>query len=116
MVKGCKNKDYTERNVTMAWERLKNKYQPTSDPSLVKKERMFRQIFFSKNDFPDLWMITLEEFRMKLQEMGSGMTDDQFMIHMLRYLTSDYELKMILLEKRIRNKENPLEVKSYVRN
>ena len=30
MVKGCKNKDYTEGNATMAWERLKNKYEPTS--------------------------------------------------------------------------------------
>jgi hypothetical protein len=43
MVKGCKNKDYTEGNATMAWERLKNKYKPTSAPSLVKAERLFRQ-------------------------------------------------------------------------
>ena len=38
------------------------------------------------------------------------MTDDQFMIHLLNNLTSDYELQMVLLEKRIGNKDNPLEV------
>jgi hypothetical protein len=38
MVKGCENKDYTEDNVAMAWERLKNKCKPTSDSSLVKKK------------------------------------------------------------------------------
>jgi hypothetical protein len=38
------------------------------------------------------------------------MTDDQFMIHVLNNLTSDYELHMVLLERRIENKENPLEV------
>jgi hypothetical protein len=37
------------------------------------------------------------------------MTYDQFMIHVLNNLTSDYELQMVLLEKRIGSKANPLE-------
>jgi len=45
---------------------------------------------------------------MKLEDMGSAMTDDQYMIHVLKNLTSDYELQMVLLEKRIGNKTNPL--------
>jgi len=36
MIKGCKNKDYEEDNEAMAWEKLKNKCEPTSNPSLVK--------------------------------------------------------------------------------
>jgi hypothetical protein len=48
MEKGCKNKNYSEGNAAMAWERLKNKYEPTSAPSLVKAERLFRQSSFSK--------------------------------------------------------------------
>jgi 3'-phosphoadenosine 5'-phosphosulfate sulfotransferase (PAPS reductase)/FAD synthetase len=47
---------------------------------------------------------------MKLEDMGSTMTDDQFMIHVMSNLTSDYESQMVLLEKRIHNKENPTEV------
>ena len=46
---------------------------------------------------------------MKLEDMRSAMTDDQFMIHVLNNLTSDYELQMVLLEKRIGSKANPLE-------
>jgi hypothetical protein len=110
IVKGCKNKDYTEGNVEMAWERLNNKYEPMSVPSLMKTERMFRQSSFCKNEYPYAWITTLEEFRMKLEDMGSEMTDDQFMIHVLSDLTSDYELQMVLLEKIIGIKENPLEV------
>jgi hypothetical protein len=110
MAKGCKNKDYTEGDAAMSWERLKNKYEPISVLSLVKTERIFRQRFLCKNEYPVAWIKTLEEFRMKLEDMWSAMTDDQFMIHVLNNLTSDYELHMVLLERRIENKENPLEV------
>jgi gag-polypeptide of LTR copia-type len=110
MVKGCKDKDFTEGNATMAWERLKNKYEPTSAPSLVKRERLFRQSSLTRNEDPDAWISTLEELRTKLEDMGSIMTDDQFLIHVLNNLTTDYELQMVLLEKRIGDKSNPLEV------
>jgi hypothetical protein len=53
MIKGLKNKDYTEVNATMPWERLKNKYEPTSAISLVKIERLFKQRSLCKNDNPD---------------------------------------------------------------
>jgi hypothetical protein len=76
MVKGCKNKEYSEGNVGMAWERLKNKYEPTSTPSLVKIERMFMQRTLFKNKDPDAWITSFEEFRMKLEEMVSTITDD----------------------------------------
>jgi hypothetical protein len=36
LVKGFNNKDYPDGNASMAWERLKNKYEPQSAPSLVK--------------------------------------------------------------------------------
>jgi hypothetical protein len=48
LVKGCKNKDYTDGNTSLAWERLKNKYEPQSAPSLVKMEKQFRQSALKK--------------------------------------------------------------------
>jgi hypothetical protein len=42
--------------------------------------------------------------------MRPGMTDYQLIIRLLKNLTSDYELQMVLSEKRIGNKENPLEL------
>jgi hypothetical protein len=43
LVKGCKNKNYADGNANMAWERLKNKFEPSSAPSLVKLEKKFLQ-------------------------------------------------------------------------
>jgi hypothetical protein len=53
MVKGCKNKDHTKTNAAMAWQKLKCKYEATSDPSLVKTERLVRQSSLFKNEDPD---------------------------------------------------------------
>jgi hypothetical protein len=84
---------------------LKNKYEQTSASSLVKTEKLlFSQRSLCKNEDPDSWITTLEEFRMKLDNIGSSMTDDQFMIHVINNPTSDYELQVVLLEKGIGNK------------
>jgi hypothetical protein len=42
--------------------------------------------------------------------MGSNMTNDQFIVQALNSLTSDYKLQMLLLEKQIGNKDNPLSI------
>jgi hypothetical protein len=110
LVKGCKNNDYTEGNATMAWKRLKNKYDPTSAPYLANTQRMFRQSPLRNNEDPDAWITTFEEFRMKLDDIASAMTHDQFMIHLVNNLTSKYELQMVILAKRIGNMENHFEV------
>jgi hypothetical protein len=47
---------------------------------------------------------------LKLEVMVSFMTDDQFMIQVLNSLTNDYKLQMLLLEKWIGSKENPLNI------
>ena len=39
IVKGCKTKDHQDGNAASAWERLKNKYEPVSAPTLVKLEK-----------------------------------------------------------------------------
>jgi hypothetical protein len=48
--------------------------------------------------------------KIKLEVMGSYMTDDQIVTQVLNGLTNDYELQMLLLEKRIGSKENPLTI------
>jgi hypothetical protein len=39
LVKGCKNKDFADGNASVACTRLKNKFEPSSAPSLVKLEK-----------------------------------------------------------------------------
>jgi hypothetical protein len=45
---------------------------------------------------------------LKLEVIGSFMTDDQFIVKVLNSLTNDYKLQMLLLEKWIGRKEKPL--------
>ena len=46
-------------------------------------------------------MTELDDLCIRLEDMGSGIFDNQFMIHILNNLTSDYELQLALMEKRI---------------
>jgi gag-polypeptide of LTR copia-type len=71
---------------------------------------MFRESKLSRDEDPEVWITNLEDLCLKLDVMGSSMTDDQFMVQILNSLTGYYELQMLLLEKHIGNKENPLTI------
>jgi hypothetical protein len=42
--------------------------------------------------------------------MGSSISENQFMIHILNNLTSDYELQLALMERRVGDVEKPLTI------
>ena len=110
IVKGCKTKDYPDGNAASAWEKLKNKYEPVSAPSMVKLDKQFRELTLKKGQDPEVWITELEDIRVRLDDMGSSIPENQFMIHVLNNLTADYDLQLALLEKRIGYKERPLTV------
>jgi hypothetical protein len=62
LVKGCKNKDYADGNASMSWERLKDKFEPSLAPSLVKLEKQFRQCSLKKGQDPEIWITGLEDY------------------------------------------------------
>jgi hypothetical protein len=92
----------------MAWERLKNKFEPSSAPSLVKLEKQFRQCSLKKEQDPDIWITELEDYRMRLEELGSSISDNQFILHILNNMTEDYDLQLAMMEKRVTDKSIPL--------
>jgi hypothetical protein len=59
---------------------------------------LFRESKLGKDEDPETWITNLEDLRLKLEVMGSFLTDDQFMVQVLNSLTSDYELQTLLLE------------------
>jgi hypothetical protein len=63
-----------------------------------------------KNQDPEIWITELEDLQMQLEELGSRITDNQFMIHILRDMTLDYNLQIAIMEKSINNKVNPLRI------
>jgi hypothetical protein len=51
---------------------------------------------------------------MRLEDLGSRISDHQFILHILNNMTDDYDLKM---EKRVTDKSNPLtinEIRDYL--
>jgi hypothetical protein len=97
-------------NGAIAWERLKNKYEPVSVPSMVKIEKKFRELSFKKDQDQDVWITELEDFCVNLENMGSCITENQFMIHILNNLTSDYDLHLALIERSIGDADKLLTV------
>jgi gag-polypeptide of LTR copia-type len=110
LVKGGKSKEYVDGNAFMAWEQLKNKFEPLSAPSLVKMEKQFGQCALKKGQDPEIRLTELEDYQVKLEELGSSITDIQFIIHILNNMTSDYDLQLALMETHINDKLNPLTV------
>jgi gag-polypeptide of LTR copia-type len=89
LVKVCKSKEYPDGNAAIAWERLKNKFEPVSATSMVKLEKHFRTLSLKKGESPEVWIPELDDLRIRLEDMGSTISDNQFMIYVLNNLTSD---------------------------
>jgi hypothetical protein len=89
---------------------LKNKFEPSSAPSLVKLEKQFRQSSLKKGQDPYIWITELEDYRMRLEELGSIISDNHFILHILNNMTEDYDLQLAMMEKRVTDKSNPLTI------
>jgi gag-polypeptide of LTR copia-type len=88
IVKGCKSKDHPQGNAAIAWNKLKNKYKQMSAPYMVKLDKQFRASVLKKGEDPEVWITQLEDICIRLEDMGSGISERQFMIHVLNNLTA----------------------------
>jgi hypothetical protein len=59
IVKSCKTKVYKDGNARLSWEKLKKKYDPASDPSLVKTEILFRGCKLGRDEHSETWIASL---------------------------------------------------------
>jgi hypothetical protein len=49
-----------------------------------------------------------QDLQVRLETMHSSISENQFMIHILNNLTSDYELQLAMIEKKVSNSERAL--------
>jgi hypothetical protein len=77
---------------------LKNTFEPSSAPSLVKLEKQFRHCSLKKGQVPDIWITELEDYQMRLEELGSSFSDNQFILHILNNMTEDFDLQLAMTE------------------
>jgi DNA-binding cell septation regulator SpoVG len=70
----------------------------------VKLDEKFRELSLKT------WIMELEDLQVRLETMHSIISENQFMIHILNIVTSDYELQLAMMERRVRDIEKPLTV------
>jgi hypothetical protein len=87
---------------------LKNKFQTASAPSLVKMEKQYHQCVLKMNQDSEIWISKIEDLRMIFEDLGSRITDNQFMIQIVNNMTLDYDLQLAMMEIRVKDKANPL--------
>jgi hypothetical protein len=73
-------------------------------------EKQFRQCALKKGQDTGSWITKLENYRMKLDELGLSIFENPFILHILNNLTADYNLQLAMMEKRLNDKMNPLTV------
>jgi hypothetical protein len=79
---------------------------------MVKLEKQFRELSLKKGQDSEVWITALEDLRVKLENMGSCITENQFMIHILKNLTSDYDLQLVL-RRRVGDADTSLTVEEF---
>jgi hypothetical protein len=47
---------------------------------------------------------------MRLEELGSSISDNQFILHIFNNMTDDYDLQLAMMEKRVTDKSNTLDI------
>jgi len=111
IVTGSVSTDLPDGDAALAWERLKNKYAPRITPRKLELRREFQvcKLKNSEHD-PEAWITHLEGLRMKLKDVGSTMTDEDLMVHILNNLTDDYEVQLSKLEEKLGAATNPLTI------
>jgi uncharacterized coiled-coil protein SlyX len=58
-----------------------------------------------KGQDPEVWITELEDFYIRLDHMGSRISENQSMINLLNNILTENDLQLALLEKRIKDKD-----------
>jgi hypothetical protein len=80
-------------------------------PSLAKLHEQFYCAKLKKKTDLDVFIMYLEDLRVQMEEMGSTMMDNQFMLHIMNNLTKEYENQVSKVEDYIGHDDDPLDIK-----
>ena len=100
---------FPEGDAYLAWQRLKRKYEPSTNAQKIMLRREFYQnrlIGITKS--PDDWIEELEIIRARLEALGVTIDDDDLVLQVLEGLPKEYDMLVALLNARY--KINDLDV------
>ena len=88
----AKSKTFPDGDSYLAWKSLNAKYKPRTAQTRADLKLEFATL--KHKDWtkdPDEWIDRLEEIKIELEAMGSEMSEEDMMIHILNNLPSQYE-------------------------
>jgi hypothetical protein len=78
------------------------------------KEILIGELFLKKDKDPVVDITESEDLNVRLEEMVLNISENQFIIQVLNYLTSDYESQLALMERRVGDNKNPSTVDEII--
>jgi gag-polypeptide of LTR copia-type len=95
---GAKTLHNPKGSLPLAFERLRNKYEPHTTSQLVQLERNFYQMKLTKNQDPDVFITKLEALKLKIGQLGNNLTEKSLIVHVLNSLPDQYEMEIKMIE------------------
>jgi len=102
LVTGSISVTLPDGDAALVWKRLKGKYAPKLALRKLELWRAFQISKLKNSDHdPESWIMYLEGLRMKLKDLGSVMTNEDMIVHILNNLTDNYEVQLSKLEEKL---------------
>ena len=110
IVRNCKTDELKEGDSSLAWKKLSDKFEPKIAPNRLKLKNEFYTSKLKGKDNPDTWIASLEDIRFRLEALGSKISEEDLMEHVLNNLPKDYEISVSKLEDRLGDPNSPLTI------
>ena len=111
IIYNAKTKELPSGSASLAWTRLKARFEPQTGATLTQLKREFTQSKLEKGESPDEWIERLESIRNTIEQiLGKPHIDDtDMMLHIINNLPDEYEVIIDRVTKELSNKTLTLE-------
>ena len=111
IIYNAKTKELPSGSASLAWTRLKARFEPQTGATLTQLKREFTQSKLEKGESPDEWIEKLESKRNTIEQiLGKPHIDDtDMMLHIINNLPDEYEVIIDQVTKELSNKTLTLE-------
>jgi uncharacterized protein (DUF885 family) len=111
IILNAKTTDLPSGSASLAWERLKARFEPKTGATLTQLKREFTSSKLQKEQSPDEWIEKLESIRNTIEQiLGRPHIDDtDLMLHIINNLPDEYDIIVDQVTKELSNKTLTLE-------
>ncbi len=98
IINNAKSVKYPRGDAALAWRSLKNRFQVETAAGKMELKLKFSSLKLQRGQDPDEWLLQLDLLRIRLEDMGSPITNEDFTTHVIYNLTPDYSELVTSLE------------------